>query len=648
MTVWWLLGFMLWWNPGMAVQAEGAFEIEATKLPSNEETYDIQLNIENAGADWEGTVRLSIAEMYRSQTAYDTILSLPGGSAKQFVVKVPIISMEDTNGTIIVTLLDKEQKVVAEKEFSNFLKEADEFLDMGILSDDYSALTYLDMGGQTLYFGGKDHPIMLTEVTQDSLLTDLGKLNFLVIDNYNTGVLTAEELSAIETWNYDGGILIVGTGVYATDTLAGFQNGYLGVECVKVYEPGQAIGFRDDAYVDWSLIGLAQLNKSGTNYLSYSEQYMTGGLSCSVGDGAIGILPFSLTELGTMREDFYVNTDQQWLVVDMLDFFCGMANIRYNNNYNNNYYYNFNMLRRMLQMVGNINSPLNFGVLKVLVILYVIFVGPVLYIILKMMKKKEFYWGAVPVAALVGILLIFLAGRGFEVVDARMYSVTIEKLAEDRRSKSFLYAYDASNKEWSLTLNDSFEYAGPLMNQSYGYDEKEYYHHICKEGNRLSVGIKPNGSFEDSYFCAGTRGRTEGSIECSLIGMDMLGGTGSVRNNTEYDFSYYVVFANGTLCLYENLPAGESVELSTLSPLYMTYARRDLWDSYMYDLMYDIRDEWETEKVSALAALGVGISAAYIQEHEPQVMVIGVVENFVPTVDDNCSELSYGCLYVVQ
>lgn len=646
--VWILLGLVFWGQAGISVRAlEDSFVIEATKLPANEETYDIQLNIENLGSDWEGTVRLVVDEEYRCSTAYDTIISLPQGSIKQFVVKVPVNSIEDTSGTITVTLLDKEQKKTADKVFKHFLREEEKALAMGILSDDYSALTYLDMGGGELFFYGDEYPIRLVEITQDNLEATLETLEFLVIDTYNTGVLTDEERAAIETWNYDGGVLIVGTGAYAEDTLAGFQDSYLGVECGNIFTPDELGNYNTSEYVNMALLTLAELHEVSQ---PYNVQYLNKAWTCSYGNGAVGILPYSLTELAKMGDSFYQNIDQMGFVLDILDTTCMESGSRYNSSTYNQNYYNYNMLRRMLRLIGSVNSPLSFGVLKFLVIIYVIFVGPVLYIILRMLKKRELYWVAVPGAALLGILLIFFAGRGFEVVDTRVYSVTAQNLAGKRSSTSYLYCYDATKKEWDLKLSDGYDYIGALMNEQYNYEADKYYHHIKREGEVLSFGIRPSSNFEDSFFYAGkgVGSESSGSIDGHGISLSLSGIAGTVTNATEKDFSYYAVITNGSLYVYAGLGAGESRDLTKQEPIYSTSQGNDIWHDYMYIFLNDIRNEEEPEIVSALSALGIGICSVYTQEEIDKTVVIGVTENWNQTVDDECSEIAYGCLYVIQ
>ena len=640
-----LAGIMLWLDMDMyALAEEDAFVIEANKLPTNEETYNIQLNIENIGADWEGTVRLTVEEDYLYPTAYDTILSLPAGSTKQFVVRVPLNSMEDTTGTVTVTLLDKKEEVVQFEVFRKLLKDEDDCLVMGILSDDYAALTYLDMGGNEIYFYGDDYPIKLVEITQDNLENELAILDFFVIDTYNTGVLTEEELLLIEEWNRNGGMLVLGMGAYAEDTLAGFKDSYLGVECVNIMAPEENGYYYDTDYVNMSLLTIAELRENSQQF--YNVQY-NKSWTCSWGDGAIGILPYSLTELGTMGNDFFVSTDQVYFVMELLDNISMESAKRYNNSTHNNYY-NYNLARRILRLIGSANSPLNFGVMRLLVIAYVIFAGPILYLILRMAKKRELYWVAVPIASLLGVVLIFFAGRGFEVVDTRVYSVTTEDL-NNKEASSYLYCYDESKKEWELQLSDGYLYAGALMNEQYGYDDDgSYYHHVVKEGDVMSFGIRPSANFEDSFFYAGGKaGANNGMINHKGIKKSLSGIEGVVSNATDKDFAYFAVIADDVWYVFEGIEAGESCELQSMMPIYSDNTG-DIWHDYLYNFLNSVRREENADKLSALSALGIGIFAVCEEETTGKTIIIGVVEDWDKVVDDKCSEMAYGCLYVVE
>ncbi len=136
------------------------------------------------------------------------MLSLPQGSKKQFTVRIPKNSMSRTDGIVLIELFDNKSKKTAEKSFNRLLQGGTDALVMGILSDKYSSLTFMDMGGNEVYYGSRTYPVKLMELNQDSLKGALSALNFLVIDNYDTNVLADDVVKEIEKWTDDGGMLL--------------------------------------------------------------------------------------------------------------------------------------------------------------------------------------------------------------------------------------------------------------------------------------------------------------------------------------------------------------------------------------------------------------------------------------------------------
>lgn len=657
---------MFFCGAGMAAESDSAaengvedgsasFDIDALLLPSGNTTYDIQLTVSNLGEDWEGTVRAQLSQQYGSLScAYDTELSLPQGSTKQFVVRVPISSIDEPNGSLEVFLLDKRvDKIVGRKSFRRFLLDGVEALSMGILSDSYRSLTYLDRGGETVYYGGAEFPISLVQLDQDNLAGSLDFLKYLVIDNYNTGVLTDEAREGIRQWMNAGGMLIVGTGKRAEDTLGGLD--FLDIECTRVYEPGTNV--YGGAYgVGLEQLSLAELNDTTGRYHTEQDSMI---MVSSWGDGAAEIVPYALSDLG--KPDLVVENWENY-VWELLANVNSYVNISddYSDRYNMNY-----IVRSIFRSFGNGGGSLNFGALKWLVVLYVIFVGPVLYLILRAIKKRDWYWGAVPVTVLVGILLVYLAGRGFEVVDTRVYSVTVEKLSGRNTGSSpggdsvtYLHCYDAGHEEWAVQLAERYDYAGPLFENyvyasAYGVPASAYFYHICREGGRLSLGIDPDQGFADAYFRAGTSRKVEtGSISGDLADSVKWGITGTVTNGTGWDFEYFAVIADNVLYIYDALPAGAT---RTLGKAVYT-SRQSGYDTvmeayrhgYMSDYVYGSRKKDRNKDYDIIAALGTGIWEVFSREDSGGKVIIGVARNWEKAVDDDCSETAYGCLYAVQ
>lgn len=619
------------------------FEIEIQMLPSANYTYDIRVTVENTGQDWEGVARLRlINDSYGyGECAYDTELSLPQGSIKQFVVKMPKESITNSmhwKPGIKITLLDNDSHVVKVKEFWDFFDMQADAFQMGILSD--SVLTYLDLGGEEVYYNGKYLPIKLTQLNQDNLSELLDTLTILVIDHFNTSVLSDEVIEQIERWIDTGGVLLVGTGTYAEDTLSGLEN--LKIECTKVNEANET-NIDTDVDIILSELALAELQDvTHRYYVEHDTQVWT----YSWGNGAVGVLPYSLSELDSLN---WAESKKQTSISYVLDQIMTTSNSRYTSYEDKN----LSILHRAFRTFGNSSSRLDFDILKWIIILYVIFVGPVLYLILRFVKKRDFYWMAVPMTVLVTILLVYWAGRGFEIEDTSVYSVTVENLSGAGDSKTYMRCYNADRKEWELCLTQGYEYAGPVEGVSYRYYDPQaepYYYHIRKEGDRVFFGLKPSASFEDCYFVAsGTKKAAQGTIVVQDIIERQDGGKGfgggTIINETDWDFPYFAVIAYNELYVYTNLNKGETCDLATAQLAYGWngyYGIASYWDDFMSDAYEKKKD---TDLVSAL---GIGICSVYTKEDPTAVVVIGVTKDWEKVVESRCNEESYGCLFVIQ
>lgn len=646
-----LFGVMLLGGTGLAAEDAGQsenplFDIDAQMLSSDDMTYDIQLTIYNQGDDWEGIVRVQMEISYDSLScAYDTAISLPQGSTKQFVVRIPVSSIEEQDATMKVSLVDQRKNVTAEKRFGRFLLDRTDALAMGILSDSYSLLTYLDLGGESIDYGGIELPIRLVELDQDNLMNSLNRLAYLVIDNYNTSILTDATLEGIRQWVNDGGMLIVGTGKHAEDTLSGLD--FLNIECIRIYEPEERINSEDYGP---GLENLSMADLRDTDNQFYEDASSLVKLS-SWGYGAVEIVPYALYDLNPSQ------TIENWELSEGELLQNVYRYVRIAPEYGNQNYSKLSyIVRNIFRSFGNSGDRLNFGGLKFIVVAYVIFVGPVLYLILRAMKKRDWYWGAVPVTVLVGTFLVYVAGSGFEVVNTRVYSVTVEQLSgQDAGNRSatdnvtYMHCYDAGHKEWRLQLADRYDYAGPFLGSySYGDADGQYYYHIQGEGDSIFFGQNPESGFEDGYFQAGTAQNMEtGSISSDLTTSAKWGITGTVTNETSRDFKYFAVIVDGDLFIYEDLPAGETCTLEEAN--YTSWQKGygstiNAVQHYMSEYAREINEDYDT-----VAALGMGIFATYVREnYSGGTMIIGITEDWYKAVEDDCSETSYGCLYAVQ
>ena len=367
-------------------------------------------------------------------------------------------------------------------------------------------------------------------------------------------------------------------------------------------------------------------------------------MASSWGDGAVELVPYALSDLG--RSDLVVENWETYawgILQNVNNYVSSLHNYQYNDT---DY-----LIGNIFKSLGNGGNSLGFGALKLIVVLYVIFAGPVLYLILRTMKKRDWYWAAVPISALVGILLVYIAGRGFEVVNTRVHSVTVEKLSgNDAESDSgsggvtYLHCYDAGHKEWGLQLAERYDYAGPVFGSYfYGDTEGAYHYHIRREGDRIFFGMNPDSGFEDAYFVAGTAQNLEtGSITSNLTVYAGHGVTGTVTNGTSRDFQYFAIIADGSLFVYGNLPAGETCTLG--KRVYTSSSAVNVVNDFVYDYANDHKKDYDV-----VAALGTGILEMSIREKSfDGPVIIGITKDWDKAADDDCTETAYGCLYAVQ
>ena len=190
----------------------------------------VQVALRNDGADFTGTVSITTNDAQNSfgnsgaQSSYQVPITLPNGSQKQVTLYVPVYT--STQG-ITVSLLDSNGNTVRKQNsLLQSLNPGDIFV--GILSD--SSTGFGPLSGFTLPNPGS---LLITDNLTASTLPDkaavLKNFDLIVLDNFTTSTLSAGQLAALQTWVNSGGALIVAGGPEWQRTLAALPPGLLPV-----------------------------------------------------------------------------------------------------------------------------------------------------------------------------------------------------------------------------------------------------------------------------------------------------------------------------------------------------------------------------------------------------------------------------------
>lgn len=653
---------LVWVGNGCVVSAEkdvppeqGAFSGDVRVLKQEGDRYVMQVTVENSGEDFTGTAQVIFSASH-DNCAYNTEIVLPAQGKKQFTITVPEKAADTIYGICQLNFLNEKGSVVQSIPMRDVFNDFFSGIPVGILSDHYSELSFMDAGGELFYIRGINYPMELVELDNGNLSGYLDGLYFLIIDQFNTSALSDENIQAIQDWVRDGGWLIIGTGAYAEQTLSGFDEDFLDVEVMKVSEPdeenslttnagkyGYYYNYTDEADIDLSQMAVADLN--------YNKMYAYGGVSesvenpavtCPVGDGAVSLLYFSLGEKELQKMSPYM---VQSIYQELM--------------YNSNSYQNIRrspdmeyMGQRALAFMDSCNTDVDFSWLKVLIIIYVVLVGPILYLILRKCKKSEWYWIGAPALGLLFIAGVFLFGRGLSVKDTKVYSVTVQQ-TDGNQADTYLLAYHAGVKPWELRLQEDYEAAGPGF-QGYDYYGSstavinDYHYIVGNDGEGLSVGLKPRENFENGFLYAGKKAESVGTFTgAELKGIGIGSAEGTVTNGTGCDLTYMAVWSNNYIMVFSDVKAGETLDLRRA-----VGDGRCIYESsaaYLDDLLYDMvgiygaRVEYDQDDMAALL-IGLGVA----EEQNSQsgaVIAVGVVEDYDKAVADKCSEISYGCFY---
>lgn len=665
---------------GMYARAEKSeyddddFTIDAEVVVSaSSEAFNITIEVANDGPDFEGTVRVIAENGGNATCAYDTAISLSEGSTKQFVVSIPVSSLDTyynkygQAGAMYVLLLDHKGNKVTMEKYNQFFQSFQEKVSIGVLSDAYADLGYLDVNGYAIYLINDNYSIELVELSKDTLADKLERLDFLVIDQYDTSVLSEETISAVKDWTYGGGMLIFGTGDYAYDVLAGFDTQFLQTECLGIYEAGtgnfeteKSIGAGGDmysvtgAYSPYDYYGVSidmyipSIYETDTAILSgfsqYDMNYHYGGgyaSSISYGTGSITYLYYALSDpyiAAACAKTSYVTENILDMAIDQtrLDY----ASFHKVKQEGISYSYT---LSNALGIIDMEKSNINYTVLKVLIIIYVVLVGPVIYLVLRRLKKRELYWVGVPAMALLFVGIVSIAGRGFRIANTTVCSVTFVDTGDNGDTGSVLYAYSANHDEWQIALAEECAYAGPLQS-NYGWtnDPTDYYFRVIEDISGTSMGIRPSASFETTMFQRKAAEPTEGQILTENIDVTAHNVKGHVTNETGYDFSYMLIYDDRYFAVVEGVEDGEHINLKNADVI--TQSNVSSIENVFWHTAEQFYEEDKT-LAAQMAALYIGL----VQATDYQgTVVIGVVPNYDRVTEGNYSENSYGVFYNIQ
>lgn len=601
------------------------FNIEVgSSISANGEYYTVSIDIENPGKDFSGFIRMG-TDMSDYSMGYDVDISIPSGSTKTYTINVPS-TVSNSQNVVQIQVYDSKDHLVYAERFRSVFSSQKYVLNTGILSDDADALSFMDNGGSKIDFNGEKYSVKLSTLDAKNISTELDSLRVLIINDYDTSTLSKEVIEKIRSWTTNGGVLVLGTGENAEKVFSGFDStdsDYIDLDYQTTSEYEDGIGNNTTKYV----IAIFDDNFDYIYLTEYSSIKSTG-------NG--GIIVFNI-DLKDFSKDETIKEQEVYSLYNNVLTYTGSGNNAYS--YKNPTTYDVENAQGYMEKPAKTGS----GILAFLIIIYVALVGPVIYLILKALNKREIIWIAIPALSAVFVLLIFLISLGVRIRGVSLDSVTAINVDAPTK-KSYIFGYAPEPDKWSIETKEPFT-CGELCSLYTYHDESKVDATMKQKTDSTVLTFFPSKAFDTNCFVLYSDSNISGGFdfEVDLTDYSTYSGVtgvseGTFTNNSGIDFDYMLFLSPNGSQFEESVENGDVVSVDVTNNNSSYYSS----NSILNDFASKPYDNKEYDKSAAIAAMALTVSEIDVNNQE--LVVVGVRKSKSLTQEN---ENSWECYYKI-
>ncbi|MDE6852941.1 MAG: hypothetical protein K2J67_10765, partial [Lachnospiraceae bacterium] len=516
----------------------------------------VHLVIKNRGEDFEGIFRfyLDARDMGTSErTVVDKAVQIAAGETKEYSCFLSCSSSK-----LQTALCDKKGELLndnnLEKQILSLGSYAYGVTIFGLISEDNSTLEYL---------AAQDD--IRAESLQDWMLTGdwrmLDSLDVLVINQFDTTQFSEKQIAAFNEWVRRGGTLIFGTGAQPEKTLKAFSGNLL----QGTIGSSKRISTKYGTDLDISELQLENMK----SILNQGDDMLVGQMD--YGKGSVLVASFDLAgNLGDKMSSAIGSICYLNMCMDRKAQIQIESNMLQDNMIDVDYYdmYDELSLSKALRAT-EVNGLPNVMLYAVLLLLYAIFIGPVLYSILRKRGKREWLWRLIPISAVVCSVLIYLIGTGTRVKHPYINYLSQIDLSNENVSlmKTYMTITSPNNDSFDLELTDT-DVTPYHLDENYYYDDQttnlDYQSRIEYLDNQTILHMENMSAFSSQNFQQKQEVKQRGRIQFADINLSYDDLHGIVTNQSGYDLEQCAIICNGDLLSLGDLKRGESVSLDQL------------------------------------------------------------------------------------
>ncbi len=403
----------------------------------------VRVNASNNGDDLNGYVQVRTGELGGlEETIYRMPIDLPQGSRKQVFLYV---SFESFQSEVRVEIVDHDGDIVAEASDRLRLVDRGDILAAVITESVYGTtdLTAVTPGS------GEAHQVNWHIEDIPPLASALAGLDVIMFHDVDTGGLRAEQTAAIRQWVMSGGHLIAAGGDSWQRTTAGISS-LLPVTLERTVTVDSVKAFGN--YLRRSNVNIDE---------SMTATYTVPNQAAQVLVTTDGVPLLVRGKLGNGRVDFlavdpnaeplrsWSNTRYLWYTL--------FASSGQEPSWSGDLY-NWTLAREATLTTFNTVLPTFFQLCGFL-IMYIILIGPVNYLALKRINRREWAWITIPVLIIVFSLLAYQVGfnlRGSQPTVNRLSVVRAWADGEEAEVTSLIGIQSPRRSTYDIAIERGF------------------------------------------------------------------------------------------------------------------------------------------------------------------------------------------------
>ena len=509
----------------------------------------VAIDVTNRGRDVDGTVEVTTGNNTNGppigSVIYQAHVSLPSGATKHLKTYL----VEDQAPATVSARIVQNGQVLASSDAQPGTAAA---VLIGVLSDQSTALDNF----AAVHPGGLAASVAhlsLEDVSDSPIL--LRAFDLLAIDDFATDSLTAAQRGALTDYVQNGGALLFGTGASWRKTLAGVSSTLLPMSAGGTATINSVSAIDNLSGVE---IATGTLTPGSNAWLAEGPRPLV--VEKIVGSGIVTLATFDWnqapvagsTGADTLLRQVLVRTLYSGVAQGLFFTKGGGFGIGGTGSAAER----SNAVSQALGSLPSLDLP-SLLVIGVLVLAYVLFVGPINYFVLRAINHRALAWVTVPMIAIVASAGAFGAGvftKGRSVQTNQVSIIHLQPGWDHAYVESYMGLVTPTRGDYQVNLAGGKPLVGPIFNNG-GI--------VGPSPDLIRVGVDNNSVMLPNMTAFVLRGfSTEGVVDTpKLVATAQFSNgklTGTIRNDTTTSFTDAVIVAGDGYQLLKALAPGAS------------------------------------------------------------------------------------------